>query len=174
MDYCTQTEVGKAKRRLSTSANILVIGYGNLLRSDDAVGQQIAEAVAAWKIPHVQAIALHQLTPELAEQLAGVEMVIFVDVYPASTAEQGVQVRPLQIGNSRFTTGHWCEPPLLLAITQSLYGSHPQAWWVVVPGTDFELGQNCSATAKQGMPIALQSIQQLIQIAREKTCMNLA
>ncbi len=173
MDFCVQTEVGKAKRPFSKSAKILVIGYGSPLRSDDVVGQQIAEAVAAWKIPHVQAIALHQLTPELAEQLAGVEMVIFVDAYPASTAEQGVQVRPLQVGNSAITTGHWCEPPELLAITEALYGSHPQAWWVMVPGIDFELGQNCSAPAKQNIQIALQQIQQLIQIARKEPCMNL-
>jgi hydrogenase maturation protease len=45
---------------------ILLIGYGNTLRNDDGVGVRIAEIIAEENRPHVQVIATHQLTPELA------------------------------------------------------------------------------------------------------------
>jgi hydrogenase maturation protease len=46
---------------------VLVLGYGNTLRRDDAVGPLAAEAVAGWGRPGVLALALPQLLPELAE-----------------------------------------------------------------------------------------------------------
>jgi hypothetical protein len=58
---------------------LLVIGYGNELRGDDGVGPAAARAVAAWNEPGVQGIATHQLTPELADAIAGAEEVVFVD-----------------------------------------------------------------------------------------------
>ena len=40
---------------------ILVIGYGNTLRSDDGVGPHIAQEVAAQGWPSVCSITVHQL-----------------------------------------------------------------------------------------------------------------
>src|SRR5262245_1795360 len=59
--------------------SVVVIGYGNDLRGDDAVGLRAAQAVAAWDMPGVCGLAVHQLTPELAEILAGAALAIFVD-----------------------------------------------------------------------------------------------
>ncbi len=156
----------------SLRRSVLVIGYGNPLRCDDGVGQQIAKAVATWGIPNVEAIAVHQLTPELAEKLVTVDLAIFVDVYPV-LADQEVQVRPLEPAESGMTAGHSCEPQTLLAMTQALYGSYPQAWWVMVPGINFQLGDALSPMTKQGMESALQQIEQLIQTARTEPCMKL-
>lgn len=151
--------------------SILVIGYGNPLRCDDGVGQQIARVVADWGVPNVEAIAVHQLTPELVERLAEIDQAIFVDVYPA-LVDQDVQVRPLEPAKSGITSGHWCEPSVLLAMTQALYGDHPQSWWVMVPGVNFELGERLSTVAQQGIEVALQEIEQLIKSVRTKLCMK--
>lgn len=80
----------------------LVIGYGNELRGDDGVGPKVAEAVEAWKLAGVSVLALRQLTPELAADLAVVRRVIFVDAAlpqkptspppPLLTKERGGQV----------------------------------------------------------------------------------
>ena len=49
----------------------LIIGYGNTLRGDDAVGQAAAQALAGEAaIAGAETIACHQLTPELAERIA--------------------------------------------------------------------------------------------------------
>jgi Ni,Fe-hydrogenase maturation factor len=64
---------------LPVSLSTLVIGCGNDLRGDDALGPLAATAVAAWDMPGVQALAVHQLMPELAEALAEADLAIFVD-----------------------------------------------------------------------------------------------
>jgi hydrogenase maturation protease len=140
---------------------VLVIGYGNPLRSDDGVGQQIAQAIADQQLLQVKAISVHQLTPELAEMLAMTDLAVFVDAYPA-TAEQRIQIRPLEMADSGMTSGHWCEPQALLTITQALYGHCPQAWWVMVAGENFEIGDRLSTTAKKGVAIAVEQIAHLI------------
>jgi hydrogenase maturation protease len=152
--------------------SVLVIGYGSPLRSDDGVGQEIARRIAKWRISNVKAIAVHQLTPELIESLAKVKVAIFIDAYP-TTAEQNIQVRSLEVAESGMTSGHWCEPQVLLAMTQALYGAHPQAWWVMVPGVSFEVGDSFSPIAKQGIESALQHVEHLIQSARTEPCMKL-
>src|SRR5262245_30725916 len=58
--------------------SVVVVGYGNELRGDDAVGPRVAQAVAAWDLPGVCGLAIHQLTPELAEILAAAARAIFV------------------------------------------------------------------------------------------------
>ncbi|HEU5101426.1 MAG TPA: hypothetical protein VFU22_20525, partial [Roseiflexaceae bacterium] len=62
--------------------SIVVIGYGNELRGDDAIGMIVAEQVASRGWPNVCAIATRQLLPELAEDLARVGLAIFVDARP--------------------------------------------------------------------------------------------
>ena len=49
----------------------LVIGYGNELRGDDAVGPLVARTAESWQRPGLRALAVQQLTPELAEDIAG-------------------------------------------------------------------------------------------------------
>jgi hydrogenase maturation protease len=154
----------------SLHQSILVIGYGNLLRSDDGVGQGIARAIAGWGMPNVEAIAVHQLTPELIERLVTVDITIFVDAYPVTATEQDIQICPLELARLGMTSGHWCEPQMLLAMMQALYGYHPQGWWVMVPGVHFELGECLSPIAQQGMDAALQEIEHLITSERLEPC----
>src|SRR5262245_33122909 len=61
------------------ASGAVVIGYGSELRGDDGIGPRVAEAVGARGWPGVRALALHQLTPELAEVLAGARVAVFVD-----------------------------------------------------------------------------------------------
>jgi hydrogenase maturation protease len=140
---------------------VLVIGYGNDLRSDDAVGKRVAEAVATWNLPYVRALAVHQLTPELTVRLTDVERVIFVDAYRA-TPEQEVQVRPLEPVYAGGIAGHTGDPQSLLALTKALYSYCPRAWWVTIPGVNFEVGDSLSFIAERGVAVALKRIDQLI------------
>lgn len=147
-----------------TTLQILVIGYGNTLRSDDGVGQAIVELVKAWNLSNVQVLAVHQLTPELAEPLSCADLAIFVDAYPADF-EQKVQVCPLAPAPCGWTMGHTSAPKGLLAIAQALYNYYPQAWLVAIPANSFELGDSLSPLAEQGMAKALTVIDRLIREA---------
>ena len=156
----------------SLRRSILLIGYGNLLRSDDGIGQQIAQEITSWQIPNVKTIAIHQLTPELAETLPEYDIAIFVDACSISDY-QDIQIE--QIKSSQFNpiVGHVSDPRSLLALAQALYARVPRAWWVMVPGVNFEVGDRLSSTAEQNIETALQQIDHLIQITRAEPCMKL-
>ena len=147
---------------LTLRQSILVIGYGNELLCDDGVGQRVARAVAEWRVPNLRSLAVHQLTPELAEELVDVDRVIFVDAYTEAT-QQEVRVCRLEAADTVATTGHTSDPLLLLAIAQALYNAHPQAWWVGIPAVNFELSDRLSPITEQGMEEALEEIDRLIK-----------
>ncbi|MBE9169989.1 hydrogenase maturation protease [Pleurocapsales cyanobacterium LEGE 06147] len=140
----------------------LVIGYGNTLRSDDGVGQIVAEKIANFHLPEVRSLYLHQLTPELAADIAEVELVIFVDACLASIAPD-VRVNPLKPLSSMNIGSHTSDPRILLNLSHILYNHCPKAWWVTIPGENFELGNKISSLARRGMTQALKQIDSLIE-----------
>jgi hydrogenase maturation protease len=139
-------------------SNIVAIGYGNDLRSDDGIGQRVANTL---RLSNVKSLAVHQLTPELAEILASADLAIFIDACLTSESSQ-VEVRSLSPDCSGNISGHITDPRSLLALTQALYGYCPTAWWVIVPGENFTIGDRLSATAETGIAIALEKIAQII------------
>jgi hydrogenase maturation protease len=138
--------------------NIVAIGYGNDLRSDDGIGQRVANTL---QLSNVKSLAVHQLTPELAEILANADLAIFIDACLTSESSE-VQVRSLSPESSNIIAGHTADPRSLLALTQVVYGYCPTAWWVIVPGENFAIGDRLSPIAEQGVAIALEKIAQII------------
>ncbi|HIK06181.1 MAG TPA: hydrogenase maturation protease [Trichormus sp. M33_DOE_039] len=140
---------------------VMVIGYGNDLRSDDGIGQQIANEIASWHLPSVQSLAIHQLTPDLADALASIDLAIFVDAcLPVDGYD--VQIQMLSPTSDIDSSVHRSDPRSLLALTQSLYGCCPPAWLVTIPGVNFEIGDRLSRMAEIGKSIALVKIIQIL------------
>lgn len=141
-------------------ANVVVIGYGNDLRCDDGIGQRVAKGL---NLANVKSLAVHQLTPELAETLKTADLAIFVDACLSleSLENLNVQVRWLEPEN-KIITGHTANPESLLALTQAIYGHYPPAWLVTVPGVNFELGENLSPIGERGVAGALEKIAQIV------------
>lgn len=136
---------------------LLLIGYGNTLRCDDGVGQAIALKVADWEIPQLRVEACHQLTPELAAALAIMERVWFVDAYavPQPSPHHRLMIQRIK-ADAHFTPlGHHLTPPLLLSLTQQLYGRTPEAHWLLIPAGDFSFGEHFSAMTQQAMEEAI-------------------
>lgn len=144
--------------------DILVIGYGNELRRDDGIGLRVAESIAAAKYPNVRVLTCFQLVPELAADLAEVRLVVFVDAL-ADPGGADVELRRI----TAAVTTDWCthtgDPRALLALTHSVYGRTPEAWWVMVPGEDFGLGEKLSLFAEGNVRDAIDRIAALIQSA---------
>ena len=137
---------------------VLVIGYGNTLRSDDGVGQHVANEVAAQGWPGVKSLAVTQLSPELASDIAQAVLVIFVD---AVTSEAIHAVQAIEITTRVSGTGvmtHHATPQGLMALAGTLYDKQPRAILISVPGTDFGLGEKLSPLAAQGAEMALRLI----------------
>lgn len=141
--------------------SVIVIGYGNTLRSDDGAGQRVATLVEQWNLPQVCSYAVHQLTPELAAELVNAQIAIFVDAYPESST---VQVHSLsdEIAATTNSLGHTSNPRSLLNLAKTLYGATPTAWWVLIPAVNFEFGEQFSATTEAAIAVALEKIHQLI------------
>src|SRR5271169_6238011 len=58
----------------------LILGFGNPLRSDDAAGYNAAVALEPeFSATNTAVIAVHQLTPELAEPVSRASRVLFLD-----------------------------------------------------------------------------------------------
>ncbi len=108
----------------------LVIGYGNTLRRDDALGCLIADKVRCWQRSGVRSMSLPQLTPELAAELAAAGTAVFVDARNCSLSSQtGVHVEPvLPRDNDWASLVHALTPSFLLKLCQAAFGHCPMAW----------------------------------------------
>ncbi len=139
-------------------ARLLVLGYGNTLFGDDGLGQLIAQHVADWAVPGVLALARHELTPELAADLATADDVIFVDA--ALSVDQVILLPVTPAGENAGSLNHALTPAALLALTTVVFGRTPQAWQLIVPGADFAPGSPLSPLAQTGITRALEIIRQ--------------
>ncbi len=150
---------------------VIVIGYGNTLRSDDGAGQRVAEIIAHWHLPQVRSISVHQLTPELAAPIAEAELAIFIDVYQVEAqSELENDIRVISIDPTTYKqydpnkgTGHITDPHSLLYLTDLVYGKTPVAWWMLIPAVNFEFGDRLSTLTTAGIARAIPLIQQIIQ-----------
>ncbi|QDV35381.1 hydrogenase maturation protease [Tautonia plasticadhaerens] len=145
----------------SATGPILVVGYGNRLRRDDAVGPMAAEEVARRGVPGVVAVSSHQLLPELAEQVASARVAIFVDARLAD-GRAGIRVVPIRPSESPLPIGHMGDPRRLLALAREVFGTSPRAWLVTVPATDLSTGEGLSPAAASGLREALGRIDGLL------------
>jgi hydrogenase maturation protease len=143
--------------------NYLVIGYGNLLRSDDGVGQLVAEEVENWGLSHVRSRALHQLTPELVDDIAKSEVVIFVDAIAAHLKlTSDITLEPVESNETEIIIGHKSDPQSLIVFAKALYGKTPIAYQILIPGVNFSFGEKLSPIAQAGWKIALNQIKEFV------------
>jgi len=139
--------------------HLLVIGYGNTLRSDDGVGPRVAEAVIELQLPGVRTLICQQLSPEHAEPISSAETVVFVDA--AMDAPKKVQLRPLEPGEATQLMAHAADPRTLLALARDVFGHTPRAWWLTIPVVHLGFGEVLSPEAQRGCDEALAQIRNL-------------
>jgi hydrogenase maturation protease len=142
-----------------TSSGLLIIGYGNTLRSDDGVGPRISDAVGEWRLPGVRAITCDLLTPELADPISQTDRVVFVDA--AIDTPREVLLRPLAPADSSQIMAHAADPRTLLAVARDVFGHAPEAWWLTIPASNMEFGETLSTETTRGMGQALDKIREL-------------
>ncbi|MCC6240974.1 MAG: hydrogenase maturation protease [Phycisphaerales bacterium] len=147
---------------------ILLIGCGSELRGDDVIGRRIAGIVAAWNLPDVQVLSVHQLTPELAEPISRAGTVIFVDAgidpiaCQSPVASGRVCLQSIVSNDVVGFSGHVSAPAALLALAGQLYGNTPAAYLLTVPTVHFELGADLSENAQRGIRAALDCLATLL------------
>ena len=141
-------------------SNVLVIGYGNTLRGDDAVGVHAAELIAQLH-PEITCVYLHQLVPELAEQIADCNIVFFIDAQKDITQPNARLVVPSVEADQPRT--HFISPESLLALSQQLYQHLPDKAYVVgIPASQFEFSEELSAQTDLAMHQCVELVDRMI------------
>jgi hydrogenase maturation protease len=143
-------------------ADKLVIGYGNPLRGDDAVGWHAAEYLMKTHChPDVQIITCHQLTPELAERVSRSALVVFIDAEEREPVG-AVSCRAVGPAATRTPFAHYLSPAALLALAAQLYGACPPAAVFSVSSTAFDCGERLSPAVVSALPELSERIRTLI------------
>jgi len=146
---------------------LLIIGIGNPLRCDDALGWHIAQELSRGSVPQdVQVVAAHQLTPEMSEVASRAEQVLFVDA--ARYQEPGsLKCERIEPATSSSRHSHELSPAIVLKLAKDLYGRSPAAHLLTIAGESFETGETISPVVAAAIPVLLARIKTFVDEERE-------
>jgi hydrogenase maturation protease len=142
---------------------ILVIGYGNPLRRDDGLGQVAAQRIEALlQDRDVEVMVRHQMGIELAGDLSGVDLAIFIDAHvgdetgtlPGTLKEE--EVVPDDAVPGSFS--HHLSPGVLLSCVQALYHRHPRMFIYSIAAEDFDHGEGLSPAVEAALPELIEKV----------------
>lgn len=138
---------------------VVIIGYGNTLRGDDAVGWLAAEAVSeSFDDTRVTVLMRHQLAPELGETISAFDVALFVDATRDGVPGE-LRCRELEplLTDSGLT--HSASPEALLVLARELYGHAPEATLISLCGESFELNDQLSPRIAEALPRLVSLVQ---------------
>ena len=141
----------------------LVIGFGNTLRADDGVGRYAAERLAGDpRLAGATVIAVHQLAPELAIDVARADLLVLVDAGrgPAAGAFTIDRVERSEGLGARWS--HQFGPAGLVALAEDLYGNAPAAYVVTVGVASVGAGDRLSPAVEAALPLVVDAVAGLV------------
>jgi hydrogenase maturation protease len=143
---------------------LLIVGYGNPLRSDDGLGWHIAQRLShEVSAPDVHVIRTQQLTPEIAEAASRARHVLFIDATRAGIPGT-LACEPVSAGVAARHT-HEMSPASLLKIAADLYGSAPSAHLLTIVGNSFEAGESLSPAVVAAIPALMARLGEFLREA---------
>lgn len=146
-------------------APLLIFGWGNPSRGDDALGPLFVERIEAMQLPGVECLTDFQLQIEHALDLHGRSRILFVDASVAA-AEPFSAERIAAAKDESFTT-HAMTPQSVLQVYRDLEDQDPPPCWLLaIRGERFELGEPPTAAAQRNLDAALAWARQWLADAR--------
>jgi hydrogenase maturation protease len=154
------------------ATGVLVVGYGNPLRSDDGVGPAVAVRLAADpRLRGADVRAEHQLTPELALDASGASLLVLIDAAEDLAAGE-IAVR--RAGPQRVAGGgpveeagppltHHLDPGDLLGLARQLFGAEPDEVVIIGIGpASLEVGETLSTEVEAAATRAVELVAELV------------
>lgn len=136
-------------------SKLLIFGYGNPSRGDDALGPLLLERIESQSFPGVECLTDFQLQVEHALDLEGRELVLFVDAHLACPPP--FTFTALRPENDRSYTTHAMSPQAVLQVFAEIHRRPPPpAFLLSVRGELFELGEPLSRAAQANLDAAAQ------------------
>lgn len=148
------------------TARCLILACGNTLRGDDGVGPLLC-AWAAERFagdPGVRALSSQQWAPDLAQEVAAAETVLFVD---CSLGQMPGQVLLREIEASALQPGlvtHHLGAAELLRVAEDLYAARPRrACLLTIAAGSIELGEQLSPAVQAALPFAQELLESTVR-----------
>lgn len=132
---------------------LLLFGYGNPGRGDDALGPELIGRISRLGLVDVECQDDMQLQVEHVTDLAACDQVLFIDA-DMSCAEpfEFSEIKPEKDGSY---TSHAMNPTALLHAYSQVYGRDaPRAFLLRIRGYDFELGEPLTNNASANLDSA--------------------
>jgi len=141
---------------------LLLFGYGNPGRGDDALGPTLVERIASLQLAGVVCQNDMQLQVEHVTDLAACERVLFVDADMACA--EPFDYAQIAAEKDGSYTSHAMTPMALLHAYRQVYGKDaPPAFLLRVRGYDFALGDPLGVRAAANLDAATRRARQLCE-----------
>lgn len=136
------------------TAPILVFGWGNPSRGDDALGPLFVERIEALKLPGIECLTDFQLQVEHALDLQDRQAVLFVDA--SASAEAPFEIGEIHAAPDASFTSHALSPQAVMQVYVDLNDEvPPPCWLLAISGHSFELGEPLSRYANNHLEAAV-------------------
>ena len=151
----------------AATGGVLVVGYGNELRSDDGVGPAVAALLAGDpRLAGADVRAVHQLTPELALDASGASLLVLVDAAADAPAGE-VSVKRLDpeaaVGEAGAAMSHHVDPAGIVGLARELWGVAPSVVIVSVGIASLEVGDGLSPSVEAAVPRAADAVAAIVE-----------
>lgn len=150
---------------------VLILAYGNLLRSDDGVAWHVADLLRKkLSSDEAKIVCVHQLMPELAEAMSRASGTIFIDARADGKPGEIFQARVFQRAECIYDT-HVFTPAHLMALSNALYGNGSDVYEVSVSGESFTHGEELSDRLKSALPQMVGIVNGIVRQIQQKARM---
>jgi hydrogenase maturation protease len=148
-----------------TKARCLILACGNALRGDDGTGPWLVKWAEEKfrENPTIRVIARQQWTPDLAEDIAHAESVLFIDCSVESAPGSVRLIEVFPSAPARGLATHHIGAPELLVLARELYDSVPgNALLLTIGAGSTELGEDFSGPVTASLPRACALLEQTV------------
>ena len=149
-------------------ANLLIFGYGNPGRGDDALGPALIERMARLQFAGVECQNDMQLQVEHVTDLDECRRVLFIDADTSCT--EPVEFSEIGAIKDDSYTSHAMTPNALLYAYRQVYQEPaPRAFLLRIRGYDFELGEELTDKASANLDAAMELV---VHLCATSTCLS--
>ena len=138
---------------------VLIYGYGNPGRQDDALGNEMAERVQEWIEEHglrcMETDSNYQLNIEDAEKISDWEVVVFVDASQEDIHEYKFEKVDPSDAQVEFTM-HAVSPAYVLHLSEKLFNKLPETYVLGIKGYEWDFKEGLSDNARLNLEQAFQ------------------
>ncbi len=145
---------------------ILVYGYGNPGRQDDALGIRLAENIEKWiadeNIPGVDVDFNYQLNIEDSERISPFDIVIFADA-SIEVIDDFIFTKVNADEATIEFTMHAVSPAFVLDLCKKLYGKTPETFLMHIKGYEWEFIEELTEEARLNLVKATDFVKEKIK-----------